>query len=187
HGHQVPGLVVRVGDGPDVRVDFARLGLGETFYGRKILKKRRCDLVHPFVGTLGRQNHGHDQFVRIPVLELRCRCRNCFPKRLHREICSLFSGHQMHLLMNSSCKIGGAERSSDGGSMDGRRSDGELQRRWSGFRGRFSLACAVLLTAALAPTAWAQVGVEILSPSASISILTILPGDEVYSMFGHTA
>ena len=33
----------------------------------------------------------------------------------------------------------------------------------------------------------AQLGVETLSPSSKISILTIVPGDEVYSLFGHTA
>lgn len=79
--------------------------------------------------------------------------------------------------------------------MQGRRKIGPLRvevrsnAREEGRAHRFFLfASWLLLLAFISPIrVQAQVGAETLSPSSTISILTILPGDEVYSMFGHTA
>lgn len=48
-------------------------------------------------------------------------------------------------------------------------------------------ALALMLALSTPALTQAQLGLERLSPSSTVSILTILPGDEIYSMFGHTA
>lgn len=57
------------------------------------------------------------------------------------------------------------------------------------FRAMTPRLFALLLFALLlfAPAAHAQDAVPALSPEAEVSLLTMLPGDEVYALFGHTA
>lgn len=52
---------------------------------------------------------------------------------------------------------------------------------------RTAILLLVLVSLAQPRHASAQLGADTLSASSTISVLTILPGDEVYSMFGHTA
>ena len=67
--HDIPGLSVEKAAGVDVFTDFLWVSLGKALQRREAAVESRCHLIDPFVGALGRQTHGEEQFVIFFILQ----------------------------------------------------------------------------------------------------------------------
>ena len=95
--HQIPAFAVEEAAGVDVFGDLGRIGLGKGFQCGKALKQRGSYLVDPFVGALGGQTHGKQQFVVLVILQ-RAQCiRVKLFQRIDNGAYIFFSFHSIDL------------------------------------------------------------------------------------------
>lgn len=91
--HQMFGLVVRVRNAADERKNLLHACPRKTFGGGKSLKKTRRGKVYTFVGALGTEYHGHQQFIRIAVKQFRFGIWCCLQKMADDEVEAFFAAH----------------------------------------------------------------------------------------------
>lgn len=90
---QVFGFAVGIGTAFDHFQNIRGIGIGQTFQIGKALEEDRGYHIDPFVGALSRQNHCHQQFVRVCMLKFCGGIGLGMEKIFEEPLVSLFLGH----------------------------------------------------------------------------------------------
>ena len=160
------GFLVRIRDRANERKNLLGRRLGHchrVWVGREEVGRHH---IHASVGALRRENHRDEELEFGAVLQFGFGGGNRLAEAVERAAGAFGTGH-------------GAVWERRGKREDTEPGDG--CRVSSGMLARLIFVLFLLTTAAAAQPA------PQLSPEAEVSLLTMLPGDEVYSLFGHTA
>lgn len=95
HLNQMLRFRAGITDGFDVLKDLIAGSLRKLPGGGVRLKECGRDYVHPFVGALGGEHHGYQQFVRVAVVQFRFRYRHIRLKPGEDIFKALFSRHSV--------------------------------------------------------------------------------------------
>ena len=86
-------FVVGIRDAPDIFENHFWRGGGHDFGSREVPKEGGGDHIHPFVRTLGGQDHGDKQLIRIVVMQLRLGNRHIFVEPVQNTLISFLFTH----------------------------------------------------------------------------------------------
>lgn len=117
HGDEVAGFGAGVGDGADVFEDLVFGGGGEVGGGGIAVEEGRGHEVDPFVGALGGEDHGDEEFVGGAVVEFALDVGHVFGEPADDALVSLFEGHCVvgcfdkgRVFRGMFCAVGGVDK-----------------------------------------------------------------------------
>ena len=93
HAREVAGLVVRVGDAPDIGVNLLGRGLRHFERRGEALEQGGRSHVDPLVGTLRRKDHGHEQLVGIRIVQFALGHGHVLREPGDNAVVTLFGSH----------------------------------------------------------------------------------------------